>query len=157
VPPVFSDVHDCILTSDDVFELTRVPESLAVIGTGIIGLELGQALARLRTRVTFLDRASSVGPLTDPELQRYAQSALRRRIDLELGAEIVSAVADDRGRIGIGWMDAQGRARSAEFEHVLVSTGRRPNLVGLDLERAGLDLDERGVPKFDTQTMQCGN
>lgn len=156
VPPVFDGVRDRILTSDSLFDLPRVPASLGVLGTGIIGLELGQALRRLGSAVTFLDHAQTVGPLTDPELQRYAQAELRRKVNLELGAELVSAEPAGDG-IRLVWKDAQGRTRSGDFEYVLVAAGRRPNVEGLDLERAGLELDERGLPKWDVQTTQAGD
>ncbi len=156
VPQIFDAVRDRILTSDEVFELQRIPASLAVVGTGIVGLELGQALSRLGTDVTFLDQAPTVGPLTDPEVQRYAHAELGRRLALELGAAVEAAEPAGNG-IELAWKDAEGRARSGEFEHVLVATGRRPNVAALGLEHAGLELDERGIPKWDPQTMQCGD
>jgi dihydrolipoamide dehydrogenase len=156
VPGVLDRVRDRILTSDTVFELARVPSSLAVIGTGTIGLELGQALQRLGAQVTFLDRTANVGPLTDPKLQHNVQTELRRRMNLELEAELESAAPAGAG-IRLEWKDAQGRARSGEFEHVLVAAGRRPNVDALDLARAGLELDARGLPKWDPQTTQCGD
>src|SRR5690606_29570417 len=110
VPRALDGVRDRILTSDNVFELRTVPESLAVIGTGIIGLELGQALHRLGAEVTFLDRRSTVGPLTDPALQRYAQTELRRGMKLELETELESARTAGAG-IRLDWKDAQGNAR----------------------------------------------
>jgi len=156
VPGVLERVRDRVLTSDTVFELTHIPRSLAVVGTGIIGLELGQALRRLGSDVTLLDRRSTVGPLTDPSLQGYAQAELGRTLKLELGAELESAEPAAAG-IRLEWTDGQGQSRSGEFEHVLAATGRRPNLDGLDLERAGLELDDRGVPVWDRQTTQCGD
>lgn len=156
VPRVFEPVRDRILTSESIFELTRIPRSLAVVGTGIIGLELGQALRRLGADVTFLDRAPTVGPLTDPHLQRYVQAELGRTLTLELEAEIVSAELAASG-MRLEWKNARGERSSGEFEHVLVATGRRPNLDGLDLERTGLELDDRGMPAWDPQTTQCGD
>jgi dihydrolipoamide dehydrogenase len=156
VPPVFDPVRSRLLTSDNVFELPRVPASLAVIGTGIIGLELGQALRRLGAEVTFLDRASTVGPLSDPELQSYVQEELGRSLNLELETEVQSAQPAGDG-IRLTWKDKQGLIRRGEFEHVLVSVGRRPNVDALDLERAELELDERGIPAWDPQTTQCGD
>ena len=157
VPPVFNAVRDRVLTSDGVFELTRVPESLAVIGTGIVGLELGQALGRLGAEVTFLDRLTNVGPLTDPELQRYIRTVLGRTLNLELGVTVESAEAAGRG-IRLGWKSPEGEVRSGEFEQVLVAAGRRPNVAGLGLEKTGLELDERGMPmRWDPQTTQCGD
>lgn len=156
VPPPLESVRDRILTSDDVFELDRVPESLAVIGTGTIGLELGQALGRLGAKVTFLDRASSIGPLTDPKIQSYVQTELGKRLNLELGTEITSATAIGGG-MRLAWKNTEDQSRTGDFEQVLVAAGRRPNLDALGLDRAALELDERGVPKWDRQTTQCGD
>ncbi|HEX6997492.1 MAG TPA: dihydrolipoyl dehydrogenase [Gammaproteobacteria bacterium] len=156
VPPVLDAVRDRVLTSDNVFELRRVPATLAVVGTGLVGLELGQALRRLGADVTFLDKAPTIGPLTDPELQRYVQAELGRRLEFELGATIEAAEPAGNG-IRLRWRDREGASRTGEFEHVLAAAGRRPNVGSLGLERAGLELDERGVPKWDPQTMQCGD
>jgi len=157
VPPVLDAVRGRVLVSDDVFELSHVPESLAVIGTGIVGLELGQALSRLSAKVTFLDRSTNVGPLTDPELQRYVRTELGRTVDLELGVTLESTEVSGAG-IRLLWKGPKGEARIGEFEHVLVAAGRRPNIAGLGLEKTGLELDERGMPtEWDPQTMQCGD
>src|SRR5690606_20655284 len=156
VPPVFDRVHDRTLTSDNVFDLKRIPKSLAVVGTGAVGLEIGQAFARLGSDVTFLDRRATVGPVTDPRLQGYVQTELGRSLKLELDVEIEAAEPAGAG-IRLEWVGMQGGRRGREFEHVLVATGRRPNVDGLDLERTGLELDVRGVPVYDRQTMQCGD
>jgi dihydrolipoamide dehydrogenase len=156
VPSVFDAVRERILTTDNVFELTRIPQSLAVIGTGIVGLEIGQALGRLGCAVTFLDLGANVGPLTDPALQEYIRKELARDLNLELEARVTSAAATSSG-IRLEWLDAGGTARSAAFEHVFVAAGRRPNLDDLDLERAGLSLDDRGMPPWEPQTTQCGD
>lgn len=156
VPRVFDPVRDRVLTSDDVFELSGVPASLAVIGTGIIGLELGQALERLGADVTFFDQSAKVGPLTDPALQEHVQAVLRRTMRLELEVTVKSAEPVNGG-IRLTWSGADGEERSGEFEHVLVAAGRRPNISGLGLELTGLALDERGMPSWDPQTTQCGD
>ena len=156
VPPVLDPVRDRVRTSDDIFELRRVPASLAVIGTGIVGLELGQALSRLGANVTFLDRSEHVGPLTDPAMQRYVQTVLRRTMKLELNVAVSSAEPME-GAVRLRWKSAEGEERVGEFEEVLVAAGRRPNLAGLGLEQTGLPLDERGMPPWDPQTAQCGD
>lgn len=157
VPPVLDAVRDRVLVSDDVFELTRVPRSLAVIGTGIVGLELGQALRRLGAEVTFLDLSTKVGPLTDPVLQDYVRSVLGRTMSLELGVTVESAEAAGDG-IRLAWRTSDGETRGRDFAHVLVAAGRRPNIADLGLEKTGLELDERGMPtKWDPQTTQCGD
>src|SRR5690606_23548400 len=77
-------------------------------------------------------------------------------LEFELGATIEAAEPAGNG-IRLRWRDREGASRTGEFEHVLAAAGRRPHVGSLGLERAGLELDERGVPKWDPQTMQCGD
>ena len=156
MPDVFEGVRERVLTSDDIFELNHVPETLAVIGAGLIGLELGQALSRLGSRVTFLNRSEDVGPLTDPVLQNAVRAELSRSMSLELGVSVESAERAGSG-VRLGWKSAEGENRTATFDTVLVAAGRRPNIAALELHHAGLELDDRGMPAWDPQTMQCGD
>src|SRR5690606_34898098 len=156
VPPVFDAVRARVRTSDEIFELSRVPASLAVVGTGIIGLELGQALRRLGAEVTFLDLSEKVGPLTDPALQRYVRTQLQRTMKLELGVKVTSAAPAGAG-VRLGWKSPEGEERDGEFEEVLVAAGRRPNLADLDIARTGLPRADGGMPPWDPQTAQCGD
>ncbi len=153
LPPPFEAIRAHVMVSDDVFELLDLPASLAVVGTGIVGLELGQALARLGVRVALFDVATSPGPFSDPELQRVAREVLEEELDLELGVELREAHPEDGG-IRLRWRGADGRARERVFERVLVAAGRRPQLSDLDLARAGVALDERGRPPWDPSTTQ---
>ncbi len=124
-----------------------------MVGTGIIGLELGQALARLGVRVTLFDVATSPGPFSDPELQRVAREVLEDELALQLGVELCEA-RPESGGIRLRWRDSDGGAREQAFERVLVAAGRRPQLADLDLARAGVPLDERGRPPWDPTTTQ---
>jgi dihydrolipoamide dehydrogenase len=155
VPPPFDRILDRVLTSDDVFELTQVPASLAVIGTGVIALELGQALHRLGTRVTFLNPFDDLGPFTDPEVERVARTELTAELDLRLGVEFVDVETVETGT-RLRWRAVNGATDEAVFEHVLVAAGRRPNVAGLGLEATGLPLDAKGRPQVDPATTQWG-
>jgi dihydrolipoamide dehydrogenase len=153
VPPPFDAIREHVITSEDVFELEDLPASLAVIGTGAIGLELGQALARLGVRTAFFNPSDSLGPLRDPEQRRVAREVLGAELDLRLESELREAsVARDGVRLRS--RDASGREREETFERVLVAAGRRPELADLDLPRAGVALDERGRPRWDPTTAQ---
>ncbi len=76
VPPPFEAIREQVMINDDVFELEDLPDSIAVIGTGIIGLELGQALTRLGVRVAFFTSAGTPGPFTDPKIKDVVQEVL---------------------------------------------------------------------------------
>ena len=156
MPPPFDQIRDHVLINDDVFELPDLPASLAVVGTGIIGLELGQALARLGVKVTFFSPGDRLGPLTDPAIKAVVHDVLDAELNLQLRSEMLEAVPDGDG-VRLQWRDQAGQVNEEQFERVLVAAGRRPNLAGLDLENTGLALDERGRPEWNPRTTQCGD
>ncbi len=156
VPPPFDALGGHVLTSDDIFELKDLPASLAVIGTGIIALELGQAMGRLGARVAFFNPFDEVGPFTDPEVKRVARHDLAAELDLRVGVEVQRADIADGG-IRLHWRDAGGSDRTETFERVLVAAGRRPSVAGLDLQATGLPLADNGLPAVDPETAQCGD
>jgi dihydrolipoamide dehydrogenase len=153
--PKLEKVGPGVVTSDDVFDWQDLPRSVAVIGTGVIGLELGQALARLGVRVSAYARGGSVAQLTDPVVLRSAGRALAEELDLHFQSEIVSAVQD--GDEVLLTIRQNGEERSTRFQYVLQATGRTPNVAGIGIEHLGLELGANGVPLFDSRTMQCGS
>jgi dihydrolipoamide dehydrogenase len=154
--PRLAGVGPGVIVSDDVFGWTDLPRSVAVIGTGVIGLELGQALSRLGVRVSIFARSGSVAQITDPEVLHVAARVLGSELDLRFQNSIVSAVQDG-DEVVLATRDAGGAERSERFQYVLVAAGRTPNVGALDIEHAGLELDANGIPLFDSRTMQCGN
>src|SRR5262249_58547996 len=86
-----------VLTSDDIFDLSDLPESLAVIGTGIIALELGQAMRRLGVRVAFFNPFDEVGPFSDPDVSRVARRELAGELDLNVGIKMLTARVGEGG------------------------------------------------------------
>src|SRR5262249_24671990 len=146
VPAPFAALRDRAITSDDVFELSDLPESLAVIGAGVVALELGQAMARLGVRAAVFHRSERVGPLTHPELCRIARRDLSAELDLRLRVDVRAAREEPDG-IRLYWTAPDGTAHDERFAAVLVAAGRRPNVEGLDLEAAGGGLDARGPPR----------
>lgn len=154
IPPPLRTVEDALLTNENVFELEDIPASIAVVGLGVIGLELGQAMHRLGAEVVFFELGERIGPITDPEVRACAREVLGEELTLRLGVEVESAKAVDGG-IELTWRDGEQQHRKV-FEKVLAATGRRPNVNGLGLDAAGLELDDRGVPVFDARSMRCG-
>jgi dihydrolipoamide dehydrogenase len=144
-----------VITSDDIFELTDLPRSLAVIGTGVIGLELGQAMSRLGVRVSFFARGGSVAQLTDPEVLHAATKTLCAELDLRFQNRIVDA-RPEGGEVLLTTRDGAGAERSERFEYVLMAAGRAPNVSDIGIGHSGLELDHAGIPLFDRRTMQCG-
>jgi dihydrolipoamide dehydrogenase len=144
-----------VIVSDDIFEFDDLPESMAVIGTGVIGLELGQALARLGVRVSFYARGGSLAQLTDPEVLHVATRTLCAELDLRFQHTIVGAKPDGDGVL-LTTRDAAGAERGERFQYVLMAAGRTPNVGDIGIEHTGLALDAAGIPLFDRRTMQCG-
>jgi dihydrolipoamide dehydrogenase len=153
--PKLENVGPGVITSDDVFDWPDLPSSVAVIGTGVIGLELGQALARLGVRVSMYARGGSVAQLTDPVVLRNAGRALAEELDLRFQSQVVSAVQD--GDEVLLTVRENGDERSTRFQYVLQAAGRTPNVSGIGIEHLGLELGANGVPLFDSRTMQCGS
>lgn len=154
VPPSLEALREHIWVSDDVFAQRELPASLAVVGTGIIGLEIGQAMHRLGVRTTFFSHGATLGPVRDPAVAAAVAAALGAELDLHLSVEI-SARREGDGFV-IAWQDAGG-AHERRVDALLAATGRHPDLARLQLERSGLALDPNGVPRFDPLTMQCGD
>ena len=150
VPPPYRDLGDRLLTNDTLFELPDLPRRLAVIGGGIIGIELAQAMARLGVTVTLFDQSDSLGGTRDEGIHDALYDALSREMTLRLGTDPQPTALEAGLRI-----DWEGG--SEEFDKVLVATGRPPNLKGLGLDATGLDLDDKGMPQVCPATLQCGD
>ncbi|MCA9697288.1 MAG: dihydrolipoyl dehydrogenase [Myxococcales bacterium] len=156
LPPPLRDKGPRVLTTDEIFELETLPRSLAVVGSGPIGLELGQAMTRLGVRTRIFDIADHLGVLPSPIMRERAQTLLAKELDLQLGVDELTVDVVEDG-LQLSWTDNEGRAQRDEFEYVLAATGRRPQLERLDLAAAEVELDERGMPKgWDPRTGQIG-
>ncbi len=155
VPQVFEGVREHVVRNDDVFDWETLPSSIAVFGAGVIGLELGQALHRLGVRTRIFGLGGLLGPLTDPRVNHAAFEALRAELPIDPDAKVRSIEATGDG-VTVTWQDEAGETHAQSFEKVLVATGRRANLWGLDLDRAGVTLDARGRPAIDRCTLQWG-
>jgi dihydrolipoamide dehydrogenase len=155
IPPVLAQLGDRVVVNDDVFDWDALPEAVAVFGAGVIGLELGQALHRLGVRVRIFGRGGRVGPLTDPVVRNAALAAFATELPLEPDADVRS-VRREGDRVLVEWRDPEGQTCVESFDYVLAAAGRRPNLAGLDLERSGVKLDERGPAGLDRATTRVG-
>jgi dihydrolipoamide dehydrogenase len=144
-----------LIVNDDVFDWADLPRAVAVVGAGVIGLELALALHRLGVRVRLLGRGPTVGPLTDPELAALAARLFDAALPLQREAEVlgVQSVGDE---VKLHWRSPAGERRE-RFDLLLAATGRRPNLDSLGLEALGLPLGADGVPLHDRATGRIGN
>ena len=155
VPEALEPVRERVIVNDDVFDLSDLPESLAIVGAGIIGLELGQAFHRLGVRTSIFSRSDHLGPLSDPVVLESAREAFGSELDLKLSARFEATPGPGGARLR--WETAEGESGEDDYERVLAATGRPPRLDGLDVEKAGVELGPNGVPVHDPRTAQCGS
>ena len=153
IPESLKPAGDRLIINDDVFDWQDLPESVAVFGAGVIGIELGQALHRLGVRVHVFGRGGGIAAISDPEVRAYAARLFAAELPISLDARDVR-VSRDADAVVIDFTDDQGKPRSERFEWLLAATGRVSNVDRLGLENTGLKLGARGVPLFDPLTMQ---
>jgi dihydrolipoamide dehydrogenase len=149
IPQPWQSFIDDIITTDQLFELEDLPASVAVIGLGSIGLEIGQAMSRLGVAVTGMDLLDSVAKLQDPVVNQLAVEVVGKEFPLWLG-EAAQLEKTDAGIL------VRSGGNEVVVEKVLASLGRRPNFDNLGLENTSLELDQDGVPLYDPETMRCG-
>jgi dihydrolipoamide dehydrogenase len=150
---------DRLIINDDVFAWQQLPASVAVLGAGVIALELAQALHRLGVRVRLYGRSQRIGPLTDPELQMLTRRIMAAELPLQMNAKDLT-LRREGDAVVIGAQAGAGAdttLHEESFEWVLAASGRSPNLQGLGLEHCGLPLNARGLPEFDRRTGQIGS
>jgi dihydrolipoamide dehydrogenase len=141
-----------VVSSTGALELTKLPKRLAVIGAGVIGLELGSVYARLGSEVTVLEYLDQITPGMDLEVCKTLQRMLAKQgLKFVLGAA-VQGVEAGKGKATVSWkLRKDDSAGELEADVVLVATGRRPFTKGLGLEEAGVELTERGQVRTDDQ------
>ncbi|OAA54492.1 dihydrolipoamide dehydrogenase [Niveomyces insectorum RCEF 264] len=142
-----------VVTSTGALALSKVPESLVVIGGGIIGLEMGSVWSRLGAKVTVVEFLNQIGgPGMDAEMAKMAQKLLKKQgIDFKLGTKVLSGdTSGDKVKLEIDAAKG-GKQETIEGDVVLVAIGRRPYTAGLGLENIGLDVDERGRVVIDSE------
>jgi len=134
-----------IVTSTGALTLTKIPAELAIIGAGVIGLELGSVFARLGSRVTVLEYLDAITPGMDAEVARNFQRILAKQgLTFILGAAVQGAtVADGRATLTYT-LRKTGAEQTMSADTVLVATGRRPFTAGLGLDALGVTLSPRG-------------
>lgn len=155
IPAICSDLGARLIISDDVFYWHDLPGSVAVLGTGVIGLELGQALHRLGVRTAVMGRSQSIGPLTDPEVLAEAGALFSEALPFYQQVTIESLKAVEDG-VEVGYAH-QGQSRKETFDYLLAAAGRIPNLDRLGLENTSIERDQQGIPVYNHYSGQIGD
>lgn len=152
VGEVFEPVMSRVLTSDTIFEITDLPRSIAVIGLGVIALELGQALHRLGVDTTLYGRSGRIGGLTHPVIQQETLTTLSKELKIYPSGTVEKTWEDNEGA-WIQYQQSNGEKVTKVFDRVLVATGRVSNVDRLDLQAADVDCDQYGDFSFDPKTL----
>jgi pyruvate/2-oxoglutarate dehydrogenase complex dihydrolipoamide dehydrogenase (E3) component len=148
VPPIKGIETVPYLTNEIIFDRTELPSHLLIIGGGPIGLEMAQAHRRLGAEVTVVEGATTILPKDDPELAEIAIENLRKEgINIITGA-MVEELAGSEGNINLAYVK-DGETHMVTGSHLLVATGRKANIDGLDLEKAGVQTDGRSITVDD--------
>ena len=136
-----------IVSSTGALELPKVPKTMAVIGAGVIGLELGSVWSRLGAEVTVIEFLDHVLPGMDAEISKHMRRILKKqKIGLKLSSKVTGA---KKSKTSVT-LDVEpvggGDAEQVKAEVVLVAVGRRPYTDGLGLEELGIELDKGFIP-----------
>lgn len=144
VPPIPGIDEVRALTNETIFSRKRRPEHLIVIGGGPVGIELAQAHRRLGSRVTVVEAATALGN-DDPELTATVLRHLREEgIDILEHTKV--ARVGKRGRHGVRvHLEDEAGERTLDGSHLLLATGRQPNVASLALEKARVAYDKKGI------------
>jgi len=139
VPPIPGLENLRHYTNEDIFELQEQPAHLIIIGGGPIGMEMAQAHARLGSKVTVLEGLKALGK-DDPELAAIALERIRSEgVEVVEGAMAAEITAE--GGVTVKTKDGA----SVTGSHLLVAVGRKPNIAGLDLDKAGIEFGHTGI------------
>ena len=138
-----------IITSDEAMALREVPTSLAIMGSGAVGVEFAAIFNRFGSDVTILELLPRLVPIEDGAVSAELEKSFRKQgITSYTGARVTSAKASGEG-VDVVAQLASGEQRTLRVDYLLVATGRGPVTTGLDAERVGLEL-EKGYVKVDT-------
>jgi dihydrolipoamide dehydrogenase len=143
-----------ILSNDGALAIGEVPKKLGVIGSGVIGLEMGSVWRRLGSDVTVLEALPTFLAAVDEQVAKEAQKVFTKQgLKLQLGVKIGEIKAGKKS-VSVAYTDAAGAEQKGEFDKLIISIGRVPNTNGLNTEAVGLKLDERGaiIVNDDCQT-----
>ncbi len=142
------DEHN-VLSNDGALSIAAVPRKLGLIGSGVVGLEMGSVWRRLGSDVTVLEALPTFLGAVDQQIAREAKKAFDKQgLKIELGVKVGEIKSGKKG-VSVAWTDASGELQTLNVDKLIVSIGRVANTLGLNAEAVGLKLDERGTIVVD--------
>jgi dihydrolipoamide dehydrogenase len=143
----FDEVN--VLSNDGALRLEAVPKKLVLIGSGVIGLEMGSVWRRLGSEVTILEGLPTFLGAVDEQIAKEAKKAFDKQgLKIELGVKVGEIVNGKKG-VTVNYTNAKGENLKLDADKLIVSIGRVPNTTGLNPDAVGLQLDERGAIHVD--------
>lgn len=151
LPPVPVDNQaGKIVDSTGALEINKIPETMAVVGGGVIGLEMGSVWSRLGTKVTVIEFMDRLCPSMDAELTKKFQTTLKKQgFKFQLKTKVVESIVENDGVVLKTEAAKGGKEKQEKYDIVLVATGRRPYTEGLNLEGLGIQTDKLGRIEVD--------
>jgi len=147
--------EEMILSNDGALRLGAVPKKLGLIGSGVIGLEMGSVWRRLGSEVTILEGLPTFLGAADEQIAKEAHKVfVKQGLKIELGVTVGEVKTGKKGKdsqVSVAWTNAKGEAQTLDVDKLIVSIGRVANTIGLNADAVGLKLDERGAIVVDDQ------
>jgi dihydrolipoamide dehydrogenase len=143
--------EELVLSNDGALRIGAVPKKLALIGSGVIGLEMGSVWRRLGSDVTILEGLPTFLGAVDEQIAKEAKKAFDKQgLKIELGVKVGEVKTSKKG-VSVAYTNAKGEAQKLDVDKLIVSIGRVPNTIGLNVDAVGLKLDERGAIVVDDE------
>ena len=147
VPPIPGAIEGLVegggvLTSDTVWALQEQPKKLVVIGGGAIGLEMAQLMQDFGAKVTLLEAQDRILAEVEPEIAKHLTAVLNDDPRLDVSTSVaIDKISGKAGEMQVAYKDAVGKAHKLKADYVIMGTGKRPVLDGLDVDKAGIATD----------------
>ena len=143
----FDEVN--VLSNDGALKIGAVPKKLGLIGSGVIGLDMGSVWRRLGSEVTILEGLPTFLGAVDEQVAKEAFKAFTKQgLKIELGVKVGDIKTGKKG-VSVAYTNARGEAQTLDVDKLIISVGRVPNTIGLAADAVGLALDERGAIVVD--------
>lgn len=153
VPAIFDIKSEKVMDSTGALDLKEIPGELLVIGGGVIGLELGSVYATLGSKVTVVEALPNIANGADSDLVRPLEKRLSALFKAIYKSSKVLSLKDNGSKIEAAF-ESEGKTITGQFDRVLLSIGRRPNSENLGLEKAGIQITDRGFIIANPKTLQ---
>jgi dihydrolipoamide dehydrogenase len=150
IPDAWRAFGERIVTTDTLFEMETLPRRMAVVGLGAIGVEIAQALSRLGVEVTGFGANPRLAGLSDDAVDLALRELLQKEFPLHTTASAELSSASDGIEVRSGTVRVL-------VDRVIAAIGRRPNIAGIGLEALGIELDARGMPPVNPNTLQIAD